>query len=377
MIAVTGSAGKTTTKEMIASILERKWKVYKTKDNMNLPAYIDKQSKEISSKHRAVVLEYGMSKAGHIRKSCQLIKPNIGVVTMVGAAHIGNFGGSIRRVAQAKSELIRGMNQSGMLFLNADDRNSRYLTTKDFRGKVFTVSLYQKAEYRASRIAFTETGMSFSVEINRKLIRFHIPAFGKHNIYNALFAIGVARQLGISVDTIRKGLENYQKPDRRLVVYRLRKDVKVIDDTFSANPQAAQAAVDVLAQIGKGKRIFVLGDMLELGRYSEKGHQIVGAYAARNKVHHLLTYGRASRHARNAAVSSGLSSVQARHFNDRRALHAALYRLTTPSTTILVKGSHKMRMNQTVKYISNEVGSRNRTDTRRRAERKNEAGKKR
>lgn len=362
---------------MIASILRRKWKIFKTKDNMNLPSYIYKQRKRITSKHRALVLEYGMSKAGHIRKSCRLIKPNIGVVTMVGTAHIGNFGGSIRRLAKAKSELIRGMKQSGMLFLNADDQNSRYLTTKGFRGRLFKVSLYKKAKYRASRIGYTGTGMSFRVRINRKQVRFHIPGFGKHNVYNALFAIGVARQLGISADTIRKGLRNYQKPDRRLVVYRLRKHVKVIDDTFSANPQAAQAAVDVLAQLGRGKRIFVLGDMLELGRYSKKGHQIVGAYAARKKVHHLLTFGRVSRHARNAAVSSGLSSVQARHFNNRRALHAALYRLTTPSTTILVKGSHKMRMNRTVKYISNQVGSRNRTGRRRRAERRKKAGRKR
>ncbi|XEC93875.1 UDP-N-acetylmuramoyl-tripeptide--D-alanyl-D-alanine ligase [Paenibacillus tarimensis] len=355
VIAVTGSAGKTTTKEMVASILQRKLRIFKSKGNMNLPRFISRQRKKITSKHKALILEYGMFKKGHIRRSCRLIQPNIGVVTMVGTAHIGNFGGSVKRVAGAKSELIRGMRQTGTLFLNADDRNSRYLTTKGFKGRIYKVAIRNKAKYKASRIRYTNNGMSFNVKLGRKQERFRIPIFGKHNVYNALFAIGISRQLGIPLSTIRKGLITYQKPERRLRIYHLKNKVTLVDDSFSANPQATNAAIDALEQIGKKKRIAVLGDMLELGIYTKKGHRIVGAHAAKKKIHHLLTYGSKSRYTRNAAVRSGLPSSRAKHFTNRGKMHSYLKKIIKRNATILVKGSHKMKMNRTVKFAMNTI----------------------
>ncbi len=351
MIAITGSAGKTTTKEMIASILRRKYRTFKTAGNQNLPGFILRQKRRISPAHRVLVLEYGMSEAGHIRHSCRIIRPNIGVITTVGTAHIGNFGGSIYRLARAKSELIRGMHPYGRLFLNADNPNSRLLHTRGFKGSIYTIGIHRPAHFRARNIRYGARGMSFTVRLGQRWHHFYIPALGKHNIYNALFAIAVSYKLGVPPRAIRQGLLTYQKPVRRLVVYRLRRHVKVIDDSFSSNPQAAKAAIDVLTTIGKGRRIAVMGSMLELGRFSRRGHRIVGAHAARRRVSYLLTYGPATPHMRAAAIQTGLPRSRALHFYNRIALHRYLSRIVTPYSTVLVKGSYKMNMHKTVAFL--------------------------
>ncbi len=351
VIAITGSAGKTTTKEMIASILQRRYRVFKTLGNRNLPSYIIRQKRMIRPSHRAVVLEYGMSRAGHIRRSCQIIRPNIGVITTIGTAHIGHFGGSIRRLARAKAELISGMKQNGILFINADNPNSKFLNTRQFKGTIYRVGIRNLAHYKASGISYQSRGMSFYVRLNNKRERFYIPVLGRHNIYNALFAIAVAHKLGISPDLIRQGLRTYRKPGRRLMVYHLRNNVKVIDDTFSSNPQAARAAIDVLTDIGKGRKIAVLGSMLELGSFTGRGHRDVGSYAARKRVHYLLTYGKLAALIRAAAIRAGLPASRARHFMNRQALHRYLGSIVTPHTTVLVKGSHKMRMHHATLYL--------------------------
>jgi len=351
VIAITGSAGKTTTKEMIASILRRKYRTFKTEGNQNLPNFILWQKRKISPAHRVLVLEYGMSTAGHIRRSCQIIRPNIGVITTVGTAHIGNFGGSLHRLARAKSELIHGMAPYGKLFLNADNPQSKLLQTRGFKGAIYTVGIHRPAHFRARNIRYGSRGMSFTVKLGHQSHQFYIPVLGRHNIYNALFAIAIGYKLGVPPSLIRQGLLTYQKPERRLVVYRLRRQVKVIDDSFSSNPQAAKAAINVLTTIGKGRRIAVLGSMLELGRYTRRGHRMVGAYAARRKVSDLLTYGPATQHIRAAAIQAGLPRRRARHFLSRPALHRHLGRIVTPYSTVLVKGSYKMNMHKTVAFL--------------------------
>ncbi|MBP1989875.1 UDP-N-acetylmuramoyl-tripeptide--D-alanyl-D-alanine ligase [Paenibacillus eucommiae] len=353
VIAITGSAGKTTTKEMIASILQKKCTVFKTRANMNLPNFIYRQKQRIQAKHQAIVLEYGMSKKGHIKRSCQIIKPNIGVVTTVGNAHIGHFGGSVKKLAKTKSELIKGMNKKGLLFLNADNKNSKYLKIKRFKGTIYKVGIHKNANYKAHTIAYTTKGMSFKVRLNNRDEQFYIPIFGEHNVYNALFAIAVSHRLGISPDVIRHGLRTYERPKSRLMVYPLINNVQLIDDTYSANPQAVEAAIDVLTHIGKHHKIAVLGNMLELGSYAVKGHASVGSYAAKKRIDHLLTYGDLARYIYISAVKSGFPSSKAKHFNDRASLHSYLKSIIKPNSTILVKGSHKMKMNQTVGFIRN------------------------
>lgn len=348
VIAVTGSSGKTTTKEMIASILSKRWKIFKTKGNMNLPSHTAKYARQIGASHRAVVLEYGMSRFGQIKRHCQWIRPNIGIITNVGSAHIGNFGGKVNGLVQAKSELIQYMNPLGTLYLNADDANSRLLHTRGFKGTIVKVGIGEKADYRATHIRYASNGMEFQVKLGKAPRTFYIPIYGTHNVYNALFAIAVAHRLGCSVSQIRAGLRSYRRPDRRLIVYRLGNGIQILDDTFSSNPHATKAAINVLCSIEKNRRIAVLGSMLEMGKYSTAGHKEVGRYLARKKIDYLFTVGKSARQIGIGAVESGMPSHKVKHFPSKEQLHPAIIKQIKPNTTILVKGSHKTKMIDTV-----------------------------
>ncbi|MGD9677466.1 MAG: UDP-N-acetylmuramoyl-tripeptide--D-alanyl-D-alanine ligase [Vulcanibacillus sp.] len=350
VIAITGSAGKTTTKEMLASILQISWKTFKTYGNANAPRHTAKYAKSIKSFHKAVILEYGMSKPGEIRRSCLIIKPNIGIVTNVGTAHIGNFKGSIYGVANTKSDLIRYMKSTGLLFLNADDRNSKLLDTKEFKGKIFTVSQNSdvQATYKARNVQYAKQGMKFEAKIDNKYYDFYIPIYGKHNIYNALFAIAVAHQLGFTYQEIRKGLAKYKKPYRRLTVYPIKNKILIIDDTFSANPNAVRAAIDVMCSIGVGKKIAVLGSMLEMGSYKYKGHKEVGKYLADKKIDYLYTYGKDALSIAEGAKESKFPKEKIKNFYSQENLTRYLISNVKSNSTVLFKASHAMRLDRIV-----------------------------
>jgi UDP-N-acetylmuramoyl-tripeptide--D-alanyl-D-alanine ligase len=355
VIAITGSAGKTTTKEMIASILARSWQIYKSKSNMNYIDNTQRHVRRILPNHRAVVLEFGIMRSGDIRRHCQFIQPNFGVITNIGTAHVGNFNGQMAGVAMAKSELIRYMKPNGIIFLNADCKYSRKMTAQPYRGRFggmcVTVGINRPATYRAYNVRYAENGMTFECKLRTGVYTFYIPVVGKHNIYNALFAIAVARFLGFPPDVIQEGLRRFARPPRRLRRYELSNGIQVIDDTFSANPHAVKAALDVLSEVGKTRKIAVLGSMLEMGRHKVKGHVDVGKYLAKKQVDYLYTYGVSGKYIGIGAVQAGFPAKRVFHCGSKAQLHRKLARQIKPETSILVKGSHKLEMNKTVRFI--------------------------
>jgi UDP-N-acetylmuramoyl-tripeptide--D-alanyl-D-alanine ligase len=351
VIAVAGSSGKTTTKEMIASILRTQWKIYKSKANQNNRKAMRRHARNIRSYHRAAVLEFGMSNYGHLRKQCRIIQPNIAVITMVGSAHIGNVGGSVTRLIKAKSQLAQHMKRSGTLFLNADDRNSRRLRLKPFRGLVKTVGIKGIGNYTAYGIRYVNGGMAFSTRIKGTEHNFFIPVYGIHNVYNALFAIAVSDHLGFTVEQMKTGLKRYHRPYRRLIVYRTKNDIQIIDDTFNANPHSVKAAVDVLSHLHGYPKILVLGNMSELGRYSKKGHQEVGRYLVTRKIDYLFTFGKRARQISTTAVKHGFPATRAFHTTERKKLHRQIRAVISPGAIVLVKGSNDTHMNRTVNYL--------------------------
>lgn len=357
MIAITGSAGKTTAKEMLASILQTRWNVFKSVGNLNFYNHTMMYKRQITPQHQAVVLEYGMSGPGQIKRHCKIIQPNIGIITNVGSAHIGNFGGDVRKLAAAKSELIHYMKPTGMLVLNRDDENSKHLLTTGFKGTKVMVGLSEGSDYRATAVQYRSSGMSFRVLKDGHNSEFFIPIYGRHHVYNALAAIAVAHRLGFRANEIRVGLRRYQRPIRRLQVHKLVQGITVIDDSYSANPHASKAAIDVLDQVGARTNILVLGTMLAMGSYSAKGHRDVGQYAARKRIHRLYTFGHGAKSASTAAVAAGLPASQVRHFTVREALHRDLIKQIQPGTTILIKGSHAMNMKDTVSFLLNRYRS--------------------
>lgn len=353
IIAIAGSAGKTTVKTMLSAILRERWVIFESKDYYNTYQKTKEHASTISLIHRAAVLEYGMGFAGDLTKHCQLIQPNIGVITNVGLAHIGNFNSHIELLAKAKSELIKGMHPLGILFINADDQNSRLLDTKDFSGQILTVGIENKGDYQARELSYTEEGVSFTTRIGEKDYSFFIPVLGWHNVYNALFAIGVADQLGFLPYEMQNGFSNMRKANHRLHLYHLKDGVMVIDDTVHANPPAVKAALDVLFQISTGKKIAVLGSMPELGDRSEEEHEGIGRYVAEKGIDLLYTYGNISVRIGVGAMAAGLPADRIKHFTQlkRKLMHQELVRSIEPGTTILVKGASRLDLFETVTFL--------------------------
>ncbi|MGB2991847.1 MAG: YheC/YheD family protein [Paenisporosarcina sp.] len=354
-IAITGSNGKTSTREFIASVLETRWNVLKTVGNKNLPTSTQQMMAQFDpTKHEAILLELGMGKQGAGEQHCNHFQPNISVITNIGTAHYGNLGNSIETTAQYKSVLIKRMKSDGILLLNKDDKNSKQLDTSTFKGKLITIGINSNANYKASNIVYLRNGMRFHVKMDGHNEEFFIPTFGEHNVYNALFAISLADKLGFPLEIIREGLKNYQVPIKRLNVYNLKDESILIDDTVNANPQSVKAAIDVLIKIGKDKKkIAVLGSMLELGDYTTEGHYEIGKYAAEKKVDVIYTFGDLSIDIHKGAIDHGFPIEKMKHFNDRNELHHELKSSIEQNNIILVKGSSLMNMNKTAEYLRN------------------------
>jgi UDP-N-acetylmuramoyl-tripeptide--D-alanyl-D-alanine ligase len=357
-IAVTGSAGKTTTKSMIASVLRQRWTIYESRNAKNLFMSTKKNAMRLRDIHKAVVVEFGILNYGYIIKHCSFIKPNIGVITNIGTAHIGTFGGDVKKLAAAKSELIQHMDQSGIFLFNADDENSKHLLIDAFPGTVIKVGIVKEANYQATKVEYTDKGMSFMVRLQGRKVPFFIPIFGVHNVYNALFAIAIGDLLGFSPREISRGLRLYKKPLMRLVTTKLKNNITLIDDSFSANVNAMKAAIDVLTNIGKdgpGPKIAVLGNMKGLGVITKEAHMEIGKYAAMKKVDVLYTIGNDARMISQAALEHGMPPENVIHFEHKKYLFQALGTLS-PGSTILVKGSRKARMEDVVNYLAAHYG---------------------
>ncbi|WP_342534371.1 YheC/YheD family protein [Lysinibacillus sp. FSL K6-0057] len=350
IIAITGSAGKTTTKAFVGSILSKKWNVFESKDYWNTTEHTKKHKEEINDTHQAVVLEYGMAYPGIITNHCSIIQPNISIVTNIGLAHVGNFDGDVRGVAKAKSELIHGMDQQGLLIVNQDDDNSRYLETQQFKGKIITVGIKKEADYRAYDLQYKDVGMSFKMKLHGQEIELYIPILGEHHVYNALNAVAVADLLGFSPLDIQAGL-NFKKPPRRLTIYDCRDDITVIDDTVHSHPQGVRAALDVLTNIATNRKIAIIGQMRELGVLREEEYRKVGEYVHEIGIDEFITYGFRTDEMSNAAIAKGMDPARVHHFINKDQLHVLLEKLIKPHDTILVKGASKTNMFETVKFL--------------------------
>ncbi len=355
IIAITGSAGKTMVKTLTAAILRERWIVFEPNHYNNTFQKTEEHAKQINFTHRAAVLEYGMAFPGAITEHCKFIQPNMGIITNVGLAHIGNFEGKVELLAAAKSELIKGMNPTGTLFINADDENSKLLHTHDFKGKIITVGIESHASYEARKIENSETGMTFVITLEGKEHLFFIPIFGKHNIYNALFAIAVSHQLGFLPSDMQTALKNMTTPEHRLNVIRLKNDITVIDDTVHSHPPAVKAAIDVLEDLGKKQKIAILGSMSELGEKQNEYHEDIGRYIASKNIDFLYTHGNISINMGIGAINAGFPANKVRHKTRlyRKVLLREVVALIEPGSTILVKGYSRLKMYEIVSYLCN------------------------
>jgi UDP-N-acetylmuramoyl-tripeptide--D-alanyl-D-alanine ligase len=273
VIGVTGSAGKTTTKDVIAELLSEGFKTAKTEGNLNNHVGLPLSLLRVDEQARLAVLEMGMNHAGEIRALAEIARPNVGVVTNVGAAHMESFD-SIEGIAAAKRELIEALAQDGTAVLNADDARVAAFAGVH-AGTVVTYGESEGADVRAEDVRFSENGLAFCVGA----VRFESALTGRHSVSNLLAGIAVAGIYGIAPDRLTDRVRNIQPGKMRGERFR-HNGILVFDDCYNSNPDAARAMLAVLRDIPARRRIAVLGEMLELGRWAEPLHRAVGDYAA-------------------------------------------------------------------------------------------------
>ncbi|ACO77547.1 UDP-N-acetylmuramoylalanyl-D-glutamyl-2, 6-diaminopimelate-D-alanyl-D-alanyl ligase [Azotobacter vinelandii CA] len=344
LAAVTGSSGKTTVKEMLASILRTRGPVLATRGNLNNDLGVPLTLLELAPEHVGAVIELGASRIGEIAYTVALTRPQVAIITNAGTAHVGEFGGP-EKIVEAKGEILEGLPADGIAVLNRDDPAFDIWQRRAAGRRVLSFALdASDADFLARDIqpdargcpAFTLRGPAGEARIQLNLL-------GRHNVANALAAASAAHALGMPLVGIRAGLESLQPVKGRAVAQFAPSGVRVIDDSYNANPASMRAAIDILAGFS-GRTLLALGDMGELGAWAEEGHRQVGAYAA-GKVDALYAVGPLMTHAVAAFGKGG------RHFADQAGLLEALCSEQHPDTTILIKGSRSAAMDKIVSAL--------------------------
>lgn len=347
LIGVTGSSGKTTTKDFIAGVLSVRMKVLKTEGNLNNEIGLPLTLLRLDQSCRAAVLEMGMSAPGEIARLAELAAPEIGVITNIGEAHLEMLG-SREAIAAAKEELLLAMGERGTAVLLADDPRLREMGAR-FGGRVYTYG-FTGGDVRVT--SFTLHGESSHFEVRfpgGERERFDLPLPGRHLVSNALAALTVGYLLGISRPEMRAGLRQSRITGGRLELFTNRAGIRIIDDSYNANPDSVRAALEVLRELAGARSIAVLGDMLELGPAEIELHREVGRFAADCGIGALVTVGRLGAEIATGAAAAGLTAVACPGHD--AAVEAVRQMEPQAGWCVLVKGSRGLRMESVVNRL--------------------------
>lgn len=352
VIAVTGSAGKTTTKEMIASILSQRFKTVWTKGNID-PIYgIPDALLRTRLGTRRLVLEMGIEYPGEMDFYLWLAQPQTGVVTTIYWTHT-EFLESLKNVVYEKGKLVELLSKDGYAVLNYDDPRVRSLAERT-KAKVIWYGASKRAYVRAENIKFTkDLKTSFKLRIGEETDEVTLQLLGQQFVTLALAAAAVGLVNGLSTKDIKRGLEKVETQPHRMVPIKLGDRTLIIDDTYNANPLGTIEAIKVLSEVGKGKRkILVLGEMKELGKFEKKGHREVGAFAAERKIDMILGLGELTKFTLDEAAKKGANKENLVFFHDKKQLISYLKGEIKQGDVILVKGSRSMAMEEVVDSLT-------------------------
>jgi UDP-N-acetylmuramoyl-tripeptide--D-alanyl-D-alanine ligase len=347
VVGVTGSNGKTTTKDMIAAVLGIKLPTLKTEANLNNEIGLPLTLLQLKPHHQAMVVEMGMRGLGQISQLCKLAMPHIGVVTNVGVAHLELLG-TVENIAMAKGELLEHLPATGYAILNGDDpwcRKISYLC----RGTSLFYGWESPVEVRASSIRYRgEVGMDFKVEIGGQEAIVFLPVPGEHNVRNALAAISVGHCLGLTLEEAVRGLASLSLSSMRLQILPGSQGALIINDAYNANPDSTVASLKVLSNIKKNRAIAVLGDMYELGDLIERGHYQVGEAAGHLGIDMLVAVGPLSYHTALGACAGGMDADRVFHCFTKEEALLLLAEILREGDTVLIKASRGMAMEEIV-----------------------------
>lgn len=351
VIALTGSNGKTTTKEMIATCLETSFPVLKTKGNLNNLIGLPLTLLNLTEKERVAILEMGMNVPGEIRKLTEIAEPDVGLITNIQAAHLEGMG-SIERIQEEKGELFRRMRQDGSIIVNQDDLRVVVLG-EEFQGQKITYGIDRLADIMGKEIQLKgREGTSFILIVEGEQREVLLPMLGKHFVYNALAAIATASLFGIEEEKAIEALERFQPYAMRMEVLSLRGGVTLINDAYNANPRSMELSLQTLSEVkGRGRAIAVLGDMLELGNFAVEAHRQLGKKVAELSIDFLLVMGEEAPVVVESAVQEGLAYERARVIESHSEAISLLRRIAREGDWVLVKGSRGMAMEKVVEGL--------------------------
>ena len=350
LLAVTGSAGKTTTKEILAHILATRFRVMKSSGNLNNHIGLPLQLLKLEAEHDLAVVEMGMNHAGEIRALGALAHHDLAVVTTVAPVHL-EFFGSLAEIARAKYEIIETLPSGGVAVLNADDD---YVCQfgRDFKGKVVTFGIKRSADVSAQKIKLNGAeGSTFELVVGSVGEPVTFPLVGEHNIYNALAAAAAAMDRGISPSQAAAALSSIAPPDKRGQVLHLH-GATIINDCYNSNPRALEAMIDTLASMKAERRILVVGEMLELGPTAEALHRECGKHAAEKKIDMVIGVRGMARVVAEAACGSG---TQAQFVETPEQAGEWLARNLRPGDAVLLKASRGVKLERALEMLQVKV----------------------
>jgi UDP-N-acetylmuramoyl-tripeptide--D-alanyl-D-alanine ligase len=356
LVAITGSNGKTTTKEMVAAIFSRSWKVLKNHGTFNNLVGVPLTLLQLNSSHQAAVIELGMNQPGEIERLTEITHPEVGMITNIQPAHLEGLG-SLAGIQAAKGELFAGMAETATIVVNTDDPRVMEMASPFAGRQVRYSTAGGSADITLERVVSMDLdGSRFLLKLQEETLEIHLPVLGHHHIINAVAAAAVAWAVNLPSNTIAAALAEFHPVDKRMEILTLPGDIHIINDSYNANPGSMAAALETLIHLKKqGKTVAVLGDMLELGEDSSALHRQVGGIVAREGVDHLLAMGEQASHLLAGAAEAGMSNNRLTQASDHQEMATQVSSLLATGDWLLVKGSRGMRMEKVVEILLSEL----------------------
>ena len=348
-VGVTGSVGKTTTRDMLYAALTGKFNAHKNIGNLNNHLGVPLTLFDLKSEHECAVLEMGMSHFGEIEYLVDMVHPEIAVISNVGLSHVENLG-SQEGVLKAKLEITKNFTEDNLLVINGDDKMLSSLKGKELSYRLKTFGFNQDNDLYCKDYTLSREKISFICEINGIDERFEVPTIGEHNILNAMSAILVGLELGLTVDEIRSGLLSYKATGMRLDVIR-ENGLTVINDCYNASPDSMKSSLKVLDSF-HGRKVAILGDMFEMGDMAEEGHREVGKFVP-STTDLLITIGKDSEFIGDEAKALGCPRERVFHYSTKERFFKDMKSLLNEDDTILVKASRGMKLEDVVNAVLN------------------------
>ena len=342
VIAITGSVGKTSTKDLVSNVVAQKYKICKTignnNNNIGMPFTILNAPNDIE----AFVLEMGMNHFGEIHLLSKIAKPNICIITNIGTSHIGNLG-SRENILKAKLEILDGAQNPYMVINNDNDLLHKWYEENKDKIKIKTYGINEKSDIQAKDIQLYEDGSEYTINLNNKNEKIKVPVGGEHFVLNSLCAIAVGELLDIQNDDIKRGIETFSLTKNRMEIIELKNGIKLINDAYNSSVESVKASLAYMNHMKANRRIAVLGDILETGEFALALHKEIGKIVCENQVDMLICSGENAKYIVESAKENGFDEKNIYYFEDKGEIVELLKQMIQAEDVILFKASNGMR----------------------------------